>query len=105
MTNASAAVVLGLCLGAAPTLAPAADESSRSWHFSVLLDGKRIGEHEFVVTQHDDEVDVDTTAHFKVVAVFIPVYVYDHKNHEVWRNRCVTSVASQTNDNGRKLFV
>jgi Family of unknown function (DUF6134) len=105
MTNASAAVVLGLCLGAAPTSAIPADQAARSWHFAVLLDGKRIGEHEFVVTQQDDDVVVDITAHFKVVAAFIPFYVYDHQNHEVWRNRCVTSVASHTNDNGQKLFV
>jgi hypothetical protein len=105
MTNASAAVVLGLSLGAAPTLAIATDGASRSWHFTVLLDGKHIGEHEFVVTRHDDEVRVDISAHFKVVVAFIPVYVYDHQNHEVWRNGCVTRVASQTNDNGRKLFV
>src|ERR1700722_8852454 len=104
MTNASAAVVLGLSLGA-PTLAMAADDAPRSWHFAVLLDGKRIGEHDFVVTAHDDEVIVDISAHFKVAVAFIPVYVYDHQNHEVWRNRCVTSVASHTNDNGEKLFV
>jgi hypothetical protein len=105
MTNASAAVVLGLSLGTAPTLALPADEAPRSWHFNVLLDGKPIGEHEFVVTQHDAEVRVDISAHFKVVVAFIPLYVYDHQNHEVWRNRCVMSVASHTNDNGQKLFV
>jgi Family of unknown function (DUF6134) len=36
---------------------------------------------------------------------FIPLYVYDHQNHEVWRNGCVVSVSSRTNDNGRKEFV
>jgi hypothetical protein len=105
MTNASAAVVLGLTLSAAPTLAISADPAPRSWHFSVLLDGKPIGEHDFLVTAHEDEAIVDISAHFKVTVAFIPVYVYDHQNHEVWRNRCVRSVASHTNDNGQKLFV
>jgi hypothetical protein len=105
MTNASAAVVLGLCLGATPTVAISADEAPHRWHFRVLLDGKPIGEHDFILTQHEDDASVDISAHFKVGVAFIPVYAYDHQNHEVWRKRCVMSVTSHTNDNGRKLFV
>src|SRR5450755_3651225 len=105
MRNVNAAIVPGLLLAAAPVLADAADEAARSWHFAALLDGKHIGEHDFVLARHGDEVVVDNVAHFKVVVAFIPLYVYDHQNHEVWRNGCVVSVSSRTNDNGRKEFV
>jgi hypothetical protein len=105
MRNVNAAIVPGLLLAAAPVLADAADEAARSWHFAALLDGKHIGEHDFVLARHGDEVVVDNVAHFKVVVAFIPLYVYDHQNHEVWRNGCVVTVSSRTNDNGRKDFV
>jgi hypothetical protein len=105
MSNATAAILPSLFLTALPLLAPAAQPQARSWHFAVLLDGKRIGQHDFVLTHHGDQDIVDIVAHFKVGVAFIPLYAYDHQNHEVWRNGCVLSVSSRTNDNGRKDFV
>jgi hypothetical protein len=81
------------------------EESSKHWHFAVLLDGKRIGEHDFSVARHADEVDVDIQAHFKVRALFIPLYEYDHQDREIWRHGCLTRIDSQTNDGGKKLAV
>ena len=105
MRNLNAVILPGLFLAAAPAWVAAADAGTRSWHFTVLLDGKRIGAHDFVVGRHGDEVVADNVAHFKVVVAFIPVYVYDHENHEIWRGGCVTSIASRTNDNGHRVFV
>lgn len=105
MTNANVAVVLGLALGAIPLTASAADAPARSWHFTVLLDGKHIGEHDFLMSRQGDEVVIDSEAHFKVVVAFITAYAYEHHNHEVWRNGCLVSVASQTDDNGHHAFV
>jgi hypothetical protein len=105
MRNVTAAILPSLFLSAVPVLAPAAEQEARSWHFAVLLDGKHIGEHDFVLTRHGDADVIDIVAHFKVGVAFIPLYVYDHQNHEVWRNGCVVSVSSRTNDNGRKDFV
>ncbi len=105
MRNVTAAILPSLLLAAAPILAPAAEREARSWHFAVLLDGKHIGEHDFVLTRHGDEDVIDIVAHFKVGVAFIPLYAYDHQNHEVWRNGCVVSVSSKTNDNGHQEFV
>ena len=98
------AVVLGLALGAAAA-SRAGEEPPRSWHFNVLLDGKYIGEHDFLVGHHGDEVWVDSVAHFKVMLAFITVYTYEHHNHEVWRDGCLTQVTSRTDDNGHQAFV
>ena len=62
-----------------------ADEVTRTWHFTALLDGKPIGTHDFAVVRQADGVTVDSVAHFKVRVAFITAYVYEHQDHEVWR--------------------
>ena len=107
MTTLRPAAVLGfyiLCAGA--VVAAAAPESpGGNWHFTVLLDGKRIGEHDFAVARHGDETDVVTEAHFRVKAAFISVYQYDHWDHEVWHNGCLARLSSHTRDNGKSFAV
>jgi len=104
MSKFGAALMLGL-LGASAAMARAADLAPSNWHFKALLDGKRIGEHDFVLTHKDDEVVIDDVAHFKVTMALIPVYAYDHRNHEAWRNGCLATISSHANDNGKKVFV
>lgn len=96
--------VVGVIL-AATVAAAVPEEPVRHWHFAVLLDGKRIGEHDFSVVRHSDEVDVTIEAHFKVKALFIPLYGYDHEDREVWRGGCLARIDSRTDDNGRKSAV
>ncbi len=105
MRNLNAAILPGLLLAAAPASAAVSDEATSSWHFTALLDGKRIGAHDFIVGRRGEEIIVENVAHFKVGVAFIPLYVYDHENHEIWRDGCVTSISSRTNDNGHKVFV
>jgi hypothetical protein len=105
MSKLGVASVPGVLLGAMATLAGAADLAPLNWHFKALLDGKHIGEHDFVLTHKDDEVVIDDIAHFKVTMALIPVYAYEHENHEAWRNGCLATISSRTNDNGKKSFV
>ena len=105
MRNLNTPILPGLFLAALPGWVVAADPGTQSWHFTVLLDGKRIGQHDFVIRRQGDEVVAENVAHFKVGVAFIPLYAYDHENHEIWRGGCVTEVSSRTNDNGHKLFV
>lgn len=83
----------------------ATDPVTHSWHFAVLLDGKRIGEHDFNVERHGTSTDIGTQAHFKVRAAFISLYQYDHQDHEVWRNGCLAWISSRTRDNGKSYAV
>ena len=108
MTNLKPAIALGFYIISAfgaVAAAAAADPPAGSWHFTVLLDGKRIGEHDFTVARHGDETAVDTEAHFKVKAAFISFYQYDHRDHEVWRNGCLARITSHTRDNGKSFAV
>jgi len=100
MTPANAALALGLVLGAAPALSPAADPAPRRWHFTVFLDGRAIGQHDFVLTRQGDDFTVDTAAHFAVTVAFIPVYRYVHQDHERWQGGCLAELTSRTDDNG-----
>src|ERR1700761_4789084 len=104
MTIVNAAVALGLVLGA-ETSATTATSPARTWHFTALLDGKPIGEHDFAVDHHGDDTVVESVARFRVSLAFIPVYHYDHRDHEVWRDGCLASLSSHTDDNGREDFV
>ncbi len=68
--------------------------------FRVLLGEKDIGRHSFRVTGDGERAVVDIDADFEVTFLAIPVYRYRHTNREVWRDGCLASIASRTDDNG-----
>ena len=108
MTTRKPALLLGfyiLWASVAVAAEGAADPAAHSWHFTVLLDGKRIGAHDFRVERHGAATDVDSQAHFKVKSAFISLYQYDHQDHEVWRNGCLARISSRTHDNGKSYAV
>ncbi len=77
----------------------------REWHFDVLLDGKPIGGHDFIVSGTDDAAEVLSRAHFLVTVLHVPVYRYEHEDHERWRGGCLTQIDATTSDNGRRSHV
>lgn len=77
----------------------------REWRFAVLLDGKRIGTHDFTVTGSADEARVRTHATFKVTALRIPLYHYEHEDQESWRGGCLARMDARTSDNGEESTV
>ena len=95
---------IGCAFGAGASIDPP-DAGARSWRFTVLLDGRRIGEHDFAVVRHGQETVVDSEAHFQVKAAFITLYHYDHRDHEVWRDGCLAAISSRTQDDGKPYAV
>jgi hypothetical protein len=91
------------------TAAPAAEarlaEEPRQWRFRVLLDGREIGVHEFRVSGNGPEQRVEIDASFDVRFLFINAYRYRHQNAETWRDGCLSSIESSTDDNGDMLRV
>jgi hypothetical protein len=77
----------------------------REWHFQVTLDDKPIGEHDFTVSGTAGAREVETRAHFVVTVLRIPVYRYDHEDHERWRGGCLAQIDATTNDNGDRTHV
>jgi hypothetical protein len=98
------ACVLPALLLAAGT-ASAEQDAVRTWRFDVSLDGRRIGEHSFVAAERDGVVEIESQARFTVNLLFVPVYRYEHRNREVWRDGCLARIDARTLDNGEELRV
>ena len=85
--------------------ASATTGSANDLLFRVLLDDKDIGVHRFRVSSQDDRELVEIQADFDVSFFAIPVYSYDHRNREVWRDGCLERIESKTDDNGDEFRV
>ena len=100
MKRRIANIVAGLSLAAASGGLQAASVADQELVFRVLLDDSEIGYHRFHVMQRGQQQVIDIDARFKVTFLGIPVYRYDHRNRETWRQGCLESIASTTVDGG-----
>ncbi len=73
--------------------------------FRVLLNDNEIGYHSFRVMDDGSEQVIESEASFDVKLFFVPVYSYRHSNTEVWRNGCLSTIESRTDDNGKEFEV
>jgi hypothetical protein len=78
---------------------------SQTWNFKVYLDDQEIGEHRFVVSTQNNTRHVEVDAKFDVRVLFFTAYSYRHSNYEVWRQQCLQSIKSKTDDNGEQQYV
>ena len=83
----------------------ASDGSLHEWCFAVSLDGKPIGEHRFVLQQHDELRELTSEAKFSVRFLFINAYHYEHSARELWRGDCLERLDARTDDNGNETVV
>ena len=82
-----------------------AQETTRSWNFSVLLDGSKIGYHTYRVTETDGARQVQSEAKFDVKFLFINAFRYRHNFTETWANDCLIDIEASTNANGKRFEV
>lgn len=80
-------------------------ETHREMRFQVFLNDKPIGYHTFSISRAGETEVVEIAAEFDVSVLFVPVYSYRHRNTEVWREGCLMSIDSQTDDNGEYFRV
>ncbi len=83
----------------------AAAPTDRSWDFSVLLDGSKIGYHRFELTEDDGRRRLTSEAKFDVRFLFINAFRYRHTNTEVWSDGCLETIEANTRANGKELVV
>lgn len=76
-----------------------------TWSFRVLLDGKEIGTHRFTLIERGAERELVSEASFRVTFVGFSAYRYRHQATERWREGCLRSLASTTEDNGEPYKV
>jgi hypothetical protein len=73
--------------------------------FRVFMSGRDIGHKTIRFTENGDTLQVDTELDFRVRFAFLTVYVYEHRNREIWRNGLLQSLDASTNDDGDKTEV
>jgi len=84
----------------ATTPGPPMAETGREWNFRVLLDGKEVGWHRYVVRADGDSTEVESRAQFDVRFLFLNAYRYRHEARERWRGACLDELESRTETNG-----
>jgi len=92
-----------LVLLAAPAVLPAAaaEPAPGEWNFQVLLDGRPIGHHRFVLEAEGEGRRLRSDARFDVKVLGFTAYRYRHAAVERWRGGCLASLAATTNDDGK----
>ncbi|GJL49100.1 MAG: hypothetical protein NPIRA01_03270 [Nitrospirales bacterium] len=97
-------VAVGLCTLLSP-LVNAQSNTEKTYSFKVFLEDEEIGQQNFVVSSNEPDTKIEIDARFEVKYLFITAYSYRHTNTEVWNGKCLEMIRSQTNDNGKSLFV
>ena len=92
-----AMTVLARVAAAASAPAPRSGE----WDFEVSLDGKPIGEHRFRLEPDGDGSRLTSQARFDVKVLGLTVFRYRHQAVEQWRDGCLVSLVSSTDDDGK----
>ena len=95
--------VLASLLVVAPTAtsSPTAPAADGEWNFRVLLDGREVGWHRYVVRGDGASTKVESRAQFDVRFLLLNAYSYRHTARERWRGACFDELESRTETNGR----
>jgi Family of unknown function (DUF6134) len=83
------------------TSSPTAPAADGEWNFRVLLDGKEVGWHRYVVRGDGASTEVESRAQFDVRFLLLNAYSYRHTARERWRGACLDELESRTETNGR----
>ncbi len=70
--------------------------------FTVLRNGDQIGHDIISLDPQGDTLTVDVETHIVVRVAFVPVYRFEHKGSEIWRDGRLVGLISRTDDDGTK---
>ena len=79
--------------------------ANQEWHFQVYLDDKRIGTHDFILQEFENQKLLQSEASFEYRLMFVKLYGYEHENTEIWAGDCLTGIESTTDANGKPFKV
>jgi hypothetical protein len=85
--------------------APAAQAESGTWTFRVLLDGRDVGRHHYILQGNGADQELRSEARYDVRILSLSIYRYVHEAVERWNGDCLTSLASHTETNGKRQSV
>ena len=90
---------------ASMTLSASVMAADQEWRFQVYLDDKKIGTHDFVLQELDNQRKLLSEASFEYRLLFVKLYGYEHENIETWAGDCLTGIESKTDANGKPFQV
>ena len=73
--------------------------------FDVYLDDKKVGKHQFQVSDMDGAKLVQSDASFNYKILFFTAYRYEHSAAECWADNCLVKFDATTNSNGDRISV
>ncbi len=80
---------------------PGADEIA----FEVLRDGRSIGHHRVSFRREARDLHVEIDIALEVKLLFLTVFRYRHRNHEVWRDGRLVAIDTKTDDDGEAFWL
>ena len=97
--------LVGFCSLFWVSTATAVNQSPQQWRFKVFLDDQVIGYHTVTLNPDKTRATVQIEANLDVKLLFFTAYRYRHNNQEVWRNNCLQTIESYTDDNGDIFYI
>src|SRR5205823_1600510 len=94
-----------LCLLCAVAFQVNATTGVREWRFDVTADGVPIGTIKYVVREENRSRTAENEMHFRVRLVLLDAYRYDHHATETWRDDCLSSLDTKTEERGNATTV
>ena len=76
-----------------------------AWKFSVFLDNKEIGFHNFYLAEAGETRQLKSIARFEYNLLFVRLFHYEHDHSEIWNGNCLQSINSRTDSNGEPFRV
>jgi len=80
-------------------------EVERRWDFTVSLNGREVGSHNFVVREEGGRRSVSSSMRLDFRLLLVKRVSYQHQANEVWQDGCLVEVSSQTERNGKTFAV
>ena len=100
-------LVMGLLAMTLTSPVPAQENAAEGghWDFDVYLNDKKVGKHEFKVSEFGAMKRVQSEADFDYKILFFSAYQYQHSAAERWTGNCLTEFDASTNANGKRIQV
>ncbi len=73
--------------------------------FKVYRDGAPLGHHKIAFRRDAEDLHVEIDIQLEVKLLFVTVFSYRHRNHEVWRDGRLVAIDTETDDDGEGYWM
>ncbi len=77
----------------------------KNYNFTVFIDQREVGQHQFSVTREGETIRVASTMALNFTVLLVKKVSYQHRANEIWQNGCITELTSETTRQGKTSAV